>query len=389
MYVRTWNIGDGPDAEKRAALDKLRDRGARVICLQEAGDRQRVLEAWARDNGWTLFLGDGSDGASSVPILTAKKVVRSGTVEAVEARYVGPGAGPDRAKRKVINWIECADGELVLNTHMIASATREGNQYTLRRRHYRDHVAAIVALLDTLRGKPVTLVGDFNAPPDFNLLQPLRDHHMRQRVTEPTRLDMICDHVWTRHADAEATDVLDMPSDHRSPGARVTLIVPEPPAAAPAVAIPDPYAHSTFRGKPLDNATIAALKIAEEKLGYELTIYQGIGGASASAGTHTEGRAVDLAPYDAERKLRVLKDLGFAIWHRPYVSGLWAEHLHGILIFENRQNSRGLADVGFRQIAAFDAHRDGLVSNRLDDSYRPSPPAVFTLDEYRATFKES
>jgi hypothetical protein len=34
--------------------------------------------------------------------------------------------------------------------------------------------------------------------------------------------------------------------------------------------------------------------------------------------THVEGRAVDLAPWDWQNKLRVLKDLGFVAWYRPY-----------------------------------------------------------------------
>lgn len=153
------------------------------------------------------------------------------------------------------------------------------------------------------------------------------------------------------------------------------------------VSVPDPYARSTFHGKPLDNATIAALKIAEERLGYELTILQGIGGAAASAGTHLEGRAVDLAPYDHERKVRVLRDLGFAVWHRPTLPGVWGEHVHGILIFENRTNSRGLADSGFRQIASYDRGRDGLKGDGVDPNpYRPNPRAVFTRAEYAATF---
>lgn len=149
---------------------------------------------------------------------------------------------------------------------------------------------------------------------------------------------------------------------------------------------PDPYAHSFFHGKLLDNATIAALKIAEHKLGYELTILQGIGGATASAGTHTEGRAVDLAPWDWDRKDRVLKDIGFAGFKREALPGVWSEHWHGILIFENRSNSKGLNDVGFRQIAAFDARRDGLKSNLPDLSYRSDPKAVFTRAEYEGTF---
>lgn len=152
--------------------------------------------------------------------------------------------------------------------------------------------------------------------------------------------------------------------------------------------IPDPYARASFHGRLLDNATIQALKVAERRLGYELTIVQGIGGATASAGTHTEGRAVDLTTWDAENKLRVLKDVGFDIWFRADLPGVWGEHLHGILVFESLTNTRGVAPVGFRQIAAFQDRRDGLKSNLPDPSYRPSPPAVFTMKNYRDSFKE-
>lgn len=85
---------------------------------------------------------------------------------------------------------------------------------------------------------------------------------------------------------------------------------------------PDSYGRTTFHGEQLDNATLAALKIAESILGYELTIVQGIGGAITSAGTHIKGRAADLAPWDHERKIRVLRDLGFAAWYRPALPGV-------------------------------------------------------------------
>lgn len=150
--------------------------------------------------------------------------------------------------------------------------------------------------------------------------------------------------------------------------------------------IPDPYAHSTFNGKPLDNATIARLKQAESQLGYPLTILQGIGGAAASAGTHTEGRAVDLAPWDHEKKVRVLRDLGFAVWYRPTLPGVWNEHVHGVLIFDGRDNQRGLAPAGWRQIGSYDRGRNGLANDASDPTYRPSSPRGFSMDDYRATF---
>lgn len=150
------------------------------------------------------------------------------------------------------------------------------------------------------------------------------------------------------------------------------------------VDVPDPYGRGTLHGKPLDNATIAAVRKAERILGYELTILQGIGGADASAGTHTEGRAVDLSAIRADEKLPVFKRIGFAIYERDDLPGVWAKHLHGILIFEDRDNSRGLNDVGFRQIASYDAKRDGLSGNGPDPNpWRPDPPAVFTREEYR------
>lgn len=138
------------------------------------------------------------------------------------------------------------------------------------------------------------------------------------------------------------------------------------------------YAHEVFHGKPLDAATIAALKVAEQRLGYELTITQGIGGAvSASAGTHTEGRAVDLSSWDKARKLRVLKDVGFAVWFRPTIPGLWHEHIHGVLILDNFGNQRGIAGAAFRQIGSYLRGRDGLKGDRADHTYRPQPLRAF------------
>lgn len=152
---------------------------------------------------------------------------------------------------------------------------------------------------------------------------------------------------------------------------------------------PDPYARDTFHGKTLDNATIQALKVAEQRLGYELTIIQGIGGAKASGGTHLEGRAVDLTANDRERKVRVLQDVGFAVWYRADLPGVWGEHIHAILIFDTVTNAKGVAPAGFRQIAMYLNRRDGLVSNLPDaNTYRPSPVKVFTLKDYRQSFKE-
>lgn len=153
--------------------------------------------------------------------------------------------------------------------------------------------------------------------------------------------------------------------------------------------IPGPYERRIFHGKLLDNATISALEAVEDRLGYELTIVQGIGGAVASAGTHLEGRAVDLAAWDHARKVRALRDVGFAAWFRPTLPGVWGEHVHGVLVFDGRDNSRGLADSGFRQIGSYDRGRNGLANDGDDpNNYRPDPPAGWSREDYRRSFRE-
>ena len=154
------------------------------------------------------------------------------------------------------------------------------------------------------------------------------------------------------------------------------------------MSIPDPYGRAQFHGRLLDNATIAALRHVETKLGYELTITQGIGGASASAGTHTVGRAVDLADWDHARKVRVLRDFGFAAWYRPTLPGVWGPHIHAVLIFDGRSNRKGIAPAAFDQIGKYDRGEDGLANPPTPDPnpYRPEPKRGFSLAEYRASF---
>ena len=134
---------------------------------------------------------------------------------------------------------------------------------------------------------------------------------------------------------------------------------------------PDAYKRTIYNGRLMDYGTKAAVQAMEADLGYKLTIMQGIGGASASAGSHTVGRAVDLSPFDYRRKLRVGLKHGFIGWRRPYVRGLWPEHIHMVLVLGHRTNSRGIAPVAYRQIGSYFARRDGLVSNRSDSSTRP------------------
>ena len=153
---------------------------------------------------------------------------------------------------------------------------------------------------------------------------------------------------------------------------------PRPPRPREERPMPGPYELTTFgdgNPKRVDWKTRAALEEAERRLGYPLTIVQGSynrGGVSASAGTHDGGGVVDLLAWDWQRKVRVLRSIGFAAWYRPPVRGLWGAHIHAVLIDHGR-----LAPVAARQVTAYRAGRDGLRSNLVDRSWRPSPIPVF------------
>lgn len=134
---------------------------------------------------------------------------------------------------------------------------------------------------------------------------------------------------------------------------------------------------TVMHGKPVDLVLQAFLLAAESKLGYELTILQGYNpdNEETSAGTHGFGVA-DLAPYDWEHKLRVIKDLGAFAWHREEIDGLWPEHLHfGI------RNHPGLSPSAKRQQIDYDKRPipiDGLAGHTTPDrSYHPDPPVQF------------
>jgi len=157
---------------------------------------------------------------------------------------------------------------------------------------------------------------------------------------------------------------------------------PAPRAAAnakPAFTWPkDPFERTEYgdvRPRTVDWKTRAALVDAERRLGYRLTIVQGsynAGGVSASGGTHDHGGVVDLLAFDWRRKVKVLRKVGFAAWHRPRVAGLWEEHIHAVLI-----DHGNLSDVAQRQVIAYRSGRDGLKGNAIDPFWRPDPIPVF------------
>lgn len=131
------------------------------------------------------------------------------------------------------------------------------------------------------------------------------------------------------------------------------------------------YERQQVQGHTLNNRTIAMLTVCEARLGYSLTVLQGsynAGGVGASAGTHDGGGAVDLAPYDWKGKVKALRRVGFAAWHRPAIAGVWGEHIHAIAI-----GDRDLSDAAKSQVRDYKDHLDGLAGHAHDDfPYHPN-----------------
>lgn len=149
---------------------------------------------------------------------------------------------------------------------------------------------------------------------------------------------------------------------------------------------PDPYGRTTHDGRLIDNATDVFLRSIEEEHDIELTLFQGIGSAAASANTHVKGRCADLDDDGVEVYLPIIKRKGAAAFHRRYRAGVWPAHTHLCLIFGTMFNPKGIAAEALNQIREYaaDPPGDGLAGDYSDpDPWRPDPIPVYTLEDYR------
>lgn len=134
-----------------------------------------------------------------------------------------------------------------------------------------------------------------------------------------------------------------------------------------------------YHGHRFDRMTVQALMEMEKRLGYELSVMQGSyngHAVGASAGTHAGGGAVDLAPTDAHAKVRVGREVGFAMWERPTLPDVWNHHVHGILV--------GNAKVSWEaasQIAQYRNHTNGLANHGWDSEWRPAVIKPFRFNK--------
>lgn len=106
--------------------------------------------------------------------------------------------------------------------------------------------------------------------------------------------------------------------------------------------------------------------------GSTLTVYQLIGGAVASGGTHATGGAFDVADLPGDEELWVARQMGSAAWSRRtnWDGNNGIAHIHGVL--------RGCPHNGPAryQIAALDAGYNGLGAGGRggpDDGPKPFP----------------
>lgn len=127
-----------------------------------------------------------------------------------------------------------------------------------------------------------------------------------------------------------------------------------------------------FRGKPACSCLVEWLPVYEAELKrrgvikHSLDIWQLIGGAKASGGTHSSGGAFDIAQRNATA-VKVAREMGAAFWDRPHN---WDNrggmaHGHGVL---NGCPHNGPARY---QIAELAAGRNGLANRGKDTGPAP------------------
>lgn len=387
MDVCTFNAGSAK--EERSAQDFQRLTAAYPILMcQEVADRK-----WEMEQGRSQIITSESrrkGGRRKVALLIRTpevKILESGYVRCTRRSWVGAwGAGPSMIDAKWIVWARVqvlGVNATVATTHLVPSVQRPAHTDDAKAGHrrrlalYRKHIAAIVKWAESVDG-PLVIGGDFNATPDFELLQPLKDAGL-DLMSAPSHGQRAIDLLWSRGLTGLTVKALaGYSSDHKPVAATYESKVPPVPTPKP------PFDRVTFRGKTMDNKTMYGLMAAEHRLGYELTVTQGCynpGGVGASAGTHDGGGVVDLAPWDYENKVKVLRDLGWAAWYRSPSEGPWQAHIHAVMIDHGRLSASAAA-----QVIDYRTGRNGLANHAPDTfPYRPNPIPVF---DYPAALKD-
>lgn len=145
----------------------------------------------------------------------------------------------------------------------------------------------------------------------------------------------------------------------------------------------DPYRKVRWRGGTCDHIDQIAFEVLEDRVNATATIFQlgyNPGGVAASAGAHDAGAAADywFPTLNVGRAVHRSRDVGWDAWYR--YPPLFPKHIHGI-----RHGSKTASPVAQGQMANYAVGGNGLVplvANDDDMTYRPSPLATFTVDDY-------
>ena len=318
-------------------------------------------------------------------------VIAKGKTHLSDRTDVGPaGPGPARLRKKDAPWVllhePMGDLHYVTVAHLAPTPGLNEDRAKLHALQV-DRLAA--ALVQARRDNPAVIrhaIGDWNTP-DRDRLAPITDAGLDLGAVTPdlhghqlsyVGSDLLGDRGMIRGL---RTDHNAVTANLKHKGAPVPTPTPTPaPPATDKV---------TFRTKLMDNQTMYGLMSAEAILGYELTVTQGCYSTAvgASAGTHAGGGVVDLAPFDQANKVRVLRDLGWAIWHRPAIAGLWPEHIHGVMIGHPTLSPEAAAQVGdYRAGGDGLKRRNPAIPNPDPNPYRPSPEVVY---DYHKGYRDS
>lgn len=176
LVIATWNMGNAGDQVVQRDATRIVSR-ADVVVVQEAGDRQRILDRLDARPGIAVYRGDGRPGAARTAIIWHTHRLHrraASTIPVVPRTYVGArGTGPARLGPKVLNRVRLFDLEqhrpvTVAAMHVVPSVYLE-----IRRQLAIRQIAAARELALRVHGATV-IPGDWNMGPTHPLLRPLR-----------------------------------------------------------------------------------------------------------------------------------------------------------------------------------------------------------------------
>ena len=429
--VLTANIQSVPEDAitlGQASEDLRRNaKAADIVLLQEIADRYHdlVVKAFPEPE-WEVFFGDNGN---SEPIAFRRSMFR--LIDGHTTPLHPPRAGI-HGRRLITQVHLSAEPEgaefYVTNLHMVAKAFSDPNveHRALRVREWTQGIAKHIILVDKLveSGVPVLGGGDYNRQLKRHpsLGKEIAGRKVKYAV-DPGSIDLL----WFVDGDKErwslrSKDVFhDRNSDHAARLANVQLssngsgpLGPDFVEASNGFHAPSsngqpknkhkngakpkkkakvkakvkaktrqhkwhpPFDKTEFGDgdpKTVDWKTRVALEEAERILGYPLSLTQGSynpNKVKASAHTHDLGGVVDLKPFEAARKVRVLRSIGFAAWHRLPSQGPWVEHVHAVMV-----DHGNLHPEAAKQVDDYRKGLNGLANHAKDPTPRPHPIPVF------------